>query len=105
MTPHIGSVLGEFYHRVARRLTDEQPWRGREYIWVYLLLEAAMSEVGLQEAKTYVYRRQNKAAQFIDIRTIVDLYLAVERRPGSRVTKPWWEQDGLDVEGMRTAAW
>ena len=35
----------------------------------------------------------------------MDLCLAAERRPGSRVTNQWWDQDGLDVEGMRTADW
>ena len=29
--------------------------------------------------------------------------LAVERRPGPRVSKWWWENDGVDVEGMWTA--
>ena len=28
MTPHIGRVLGGFYHRVACRLTGRQPQRG-----------------------------------------------------------------------------
>ena len=30
----------------------------------------------------------------------MDLYLAAERRMGSRMPKRWWEQDGLDVEVM-----
>ena len=29
MTPHIGRVLGGFHHRVALRITEKQPWRGR----------------------------------------------------------------------------
>ena len=33
------------------------------------------------------------------------LCIAEARRPGSRVAKWWWDQDGLDLEGMRTAAW
>ena len=35
----------------------------------------------------------------------MDLCLVADRRPGSRVTNLWWEQDGLDMEGMWTAAW
>ena len=35
----------------------------------------------------------------------MDLCLVAERRMGSRVKKRWWEQDGLDVKGMQTAAW
>ena len=63
-----------------------------------------MGEAGLQEVDTYVYRRQNTVAQFIVTRPIMDLCLAAERRMGSRVYNRWWEQDGLDVEGIRTAA-
>ena len=33
-TPHIGRVLGGFHHRVARRMTGRQPWRGRDVVWV-----------------------------------------------------------------------
>ena len=62
-----------------------------------------MAEAGLREVGTYVYLFHNTAAQFITTRPIVDLCLAAERMPGSRVTKQWWDQDGLDVEGMRTA--
>ena len=35
----------------------------------------------------------------------MDLCLVAERRPGSRVDNQWWDQDGLDLEGMQTAAW
>ena len=34
----------------------------------------------------------------------MDLSMAVERRPGSRVAKRWWEKDILDLERMWTAA-
>ena len=64
-----------------------------------------MVEAILQEVKTYVSRRQNTVTQFIATRPIMDLCLAAEWRPGSRVAKRWWEQDGLDLEEMRTAAW
>ena len=35
----------------------------------------------------------------------MDLFMAVERRLGPRVFMRWWEQEGLDVEGMRTEYW
>ena len=35
----------------------------------------------------------------------MDLCLAVKRRPGPRVELQRWEQEGLDLEGMRTASW
>ena len=34
----------------------------------------------------------------------MDLYLAAKQRPGPRVKMRWWEQEGLDLEGKRTAA-
>ena len=30
----------------------------------------------------------------------MDLCLETERRLGPRISKRWWEQDGVDVEGM-----
>ena len=29
--------------------------------------------------------------------------MTAARRLGSRVAKQWWDQDGLDLEGIRTA--
>ena len=33
------------------------------------------------------------------------LCIASKRRTGPRVAKRWWEQEGLYLVGMRTAAW
>ena len=85
-------------------MTRRKPRQGRDGVLVYPPLEDAMAEAGLQEVETYVSRRQNTVAQFIATRPIMDLCLATEQRPGPRVSKRWWEQDGVDVEGMRTAA-
>ena len=63
-----------------------------------------MAGAGLHEVETYVYRRQNTVAQYIATRPIMDLCLAAKRRPGPRVAMRWWEQERLDLEGMRTAA-
>ena len=62
-----------------------------------------MLEVGLQELETYVSRHQNTVVQYIATRPIMDLCLAAERRPGTRVEMRWREQEGLYLEGMRTA--
>ena len=35
----------------------------------------------------------------------MDLFMMVERRLGSRVDKRWWEQDGLELDGMWVEAW
>ena len=90
MTLCIGRFLGGLHNRVARRLMRRQSdieWYG---VWVYLLLEDAMVEAVLQEVGTYAFRCHNTVAQFIANRPIMDLYLAADRRPGSRVAKPWW---------------
>ena len=63
-----------------------------------------MAEVGLQEVETYVSRRQNMVAKFIATRTIIYLCLAAEQRLGPMISMWWWEQDGLDMEGIRTTA-
>ena len=102
MTPHIGRFLGGFHHRVDHRLTGRQPRRVWDSVWVYPLLEYAMAGVGLLEVETYVSRRQNSVAQFIAARTIRDLCLEAERRLGSRLSKRWWEKDGLELEGIQT---
>ena len=95
----------QFYiktHRLARRLMGRQPRQGVEGVLKYLPLDYTMTEAVLQEVETYISRRQNTVAQFIVTRIIMNLCLAAERRPGSRVYRRLWEQDGLDVEGMRT---
>ena len=79
MKPHIGSVLGGFRHRVDRRLTGRQ----------YTPLEDAMAEAVLQEVHTYVSRLQNTVAYVIATRPIMDLCMASERRPGTRISKRW----------------
>ena len=103
MTPPIGRVLGGFRHRVDRRLTGKQPWRIRDGVWFYPPLEDVMTEARLQEVETYVSRCQNTVKQFIVNRPLMDLCMAAEQRPGSRVTKRWWDQDVMDVVGVWTA--
>ena len=63
-----------------------------------------MEELGLQEVETYISHRQNTVLQYIATGPIMDLCLAAERRPGSRVAKRWWEQEGLDLDGMQMEA-
>ena len=56
----------------------------------------------IQEVDTYVTRRQNTVAKLSVTSPIVDLCLAVAQRPGARVPKHWWEEEVLDLEGIRT---
>ena len=64
-----------------------------------------MAEAGLQEAETYVSRRQNTVAKYIVTRPIMNLCLAEKRNTGPRVVMRWCEQEVLDLEGMLTAGW
>ena len=63
-----------------------------------------MAEAGFQEVETYISRRQKTVAQYISTKTIMDLCIAEKRRPGPRLAMRWWEQEGMDLEGMRTTA-
>ena len=53
--------------------------------------------------ETYVSSHQNIVSQYIATRPIIDICLAAKRRPGPRVAMRWWEQEGLDFEGMGRA--
>ena len=103
MTACIGRVFSGFFHRVSHRRMGRQHWRGRDSGWVYPPLEDAIAEAGLLEVDTYVSRHQNTVTQFIGTRHIMELCLAADKKPGSRVAKRWWQKNGLDLEGMRTA--
>ena len=94
-------VLGGFHQRVTHRMTERQTRKRRDGGWIYPLLEDSIVYVGLQEPETYVYLQQNTVAQCIATKPIMDLCLAAKRRPGPRVAMRWWEQEGLDLEGMR----
>ena len=83
------SALGGFHHRVARRLTGQEPRKGQYGGWVYLPLEDVMAEAGFQEMETYLSVGQNTVAQYIATIPIMDLCLAAKRRPGPRVEMRW----------------
>ena len=101
INPCIGRLLGRFYHRLVRRLTGRQPRQIRYGVGVYPHLEDVMTEAGLKEVETYLSLRQNTVTYFIATRPIMYLCLAEGRRLGPRVSKRWWEQDGVDVGGFR----
>ena len=87
----------------ACSLTGRKTRKGWDGVWVYPPLEDAMAEAGLQEVETYISCRHNTVEQYITTRPIMDLCLAAKLRPGTRVEMWWWEHEGLDLEGMRTA--
>ena len=57
-------------------------------------------EAGFEEIEMYTSRRKNMVTKYIATRPIFDLYLEAERQPGARVTRRWWEQGGINTEGI-----
>ena len=58
-----------------------------------------MLEAGFEEIRKYIMRRQNTVAQYIATQPILDLCEWSARRPGARMSRRWWEQAELDLEG------
>ena len=61
----------------------------------------AMGEVGFEGIRKSFTRRQNTVAQYIVTRPILDVCDQSTRRPGERVSRQWWDQDGTDLEGAK----
>ena len=61
-------------------------------------------EAGLEGIGKYIIRSQNMVAQYIATRLILDLCEQSARMPGSRVSRRWWEQAGIDLEGAKKRA-
>ena len=83
MTPCMEHALGSFQHRVAQRITGRHPRRHEEGGWDYPPLVTAMEEAFFEEIGVYILKRQNKFAQYIATRTILDLCEQLVRRPGA----------------------
>ena len=66
--------LSRFHHRVEKRLIRREKSSRGGGSWDYPLLEAAMSEAGFEDIRTYVTRSQNKVAKYIATQPILDLY-------------------------------
>ena len=63
-----------------------------------------MVEAGFEGIGAYVTRRQDIVAQYIVTRPILDLCERFSWRPGAWVSRRWWEQDGLYLEGSKKRA-
>ena len=90
VSPHIGRTLGRFHHRLDLWMVKMQLPRDSVGRWIYLPLEEAMKTVGMEEVETHVLLRHNKTTQYIATRSILELCLAAEIRPGERVSMRWW---------------
>ena len=57
-----------------------------------------MKEAVLTDICKSINRRQYMFAQFIAMRTLLDLCKGATQREGARVTLKWWDQSGIDWE-------
>ena len=69
----MGRDLGGFHNRMARRIKGRQLRRLQDGILDYHPLGEAMRKAALEELEAYILMRQNKDAQYIETRSILDL--------------------------------
>ena len=100
ITPRIGQTLIVFHHRVVCLLVGMKPHINTGGWWGYLPLEETIAAEGLEVVDMYVIFHQNTIAQYIETRPILELCLEAESNPGEWVAHRWWEQGGLDLEGV-----
>ena len=101
LTQRIEKALDSFQSRVARRHIRKQPRQQTDGIWDYPPLAEALEEAGLEGIRKLLTRRQNTVAQYIATQLIMDLCERAARRPGARVSRRWWGQDRIDLEGAK----
>ena len=53
---------------------------------------------------TSITRRQNPVAKYIATQPILDLCEQATWRPGARVSRRWWYQVGIELEGLQKHA-
>ena len=104
LTPRMERDLDSFQHRVVRRLTGRKQRIRGDGSWSYPPLEEVMGEAGFKGIGKSITRRQNKVTQYIATRQILDLCERYTRKPGVRVSRRWWEQAGIDLEGAKKRA-
>ena len=96
VTPRMEHALDSFIHGEARRITGRQPRSGWDGTWFYPSLEGAMKEAGFTDVRTSINRRQNKVAQYIATRPLLELCEGKTQRGGVRVAMRWWDQKWID---------
>ena len=95
LTPRMEGALDIFQYKATCRITGRQPRRRGDRRWVYPSLKEAMREAGLEGIRKSTTRRQNTVAQYIATRPILDLCEQATQRLGERVSRRWWEQEGI----------
>ena len=99
LTQSMEKALDSFQFRVARRMTGKKPRQKKDGRLYYLPLAESLREAGMEGIRKSITWRQNTVAQYIATRPILDLCKRATRRPGARVSRRWWEQAGIDLEG------
>ena len=64
----------------------------------------ALKETGFEGIRKSVTMTPNTVAQYIATRPIMDLCERATRRPGARVSRRWWEQASIELEGTKKRA-
>ena len=96
--------MDSFQNSLLQWLTRRQPRRWGDGSWAYPQLEEAMGESGFERIMKSVTRMQNTFAQYIVTQTILYLCEQSTWRPGERVSRRWWEQASIDLEGAKKMA-
>ena len=76
--PHGQGTWG-FQAHVVIWLTGQLPHRTPDGKWTYTSLATSQEEAGLLNMEEYIRRHQNKVAQYIDTRSLLDLCEVSER--------------------------
>ena len=63
-----------------------------------------MEEAGFEEIRVYITRKHNTFTQYIATRKILDLCERSIWRLVDWVSRRWWDQEVLDLEGVRERA-
>ena len=58
-----------------------------------------MEEAGVEGIRKSITRRQNTVAQYIVTQPILDLCERFTWRPRAMVSRRWWDQADIDLEG------
>ena len=61
-------------------------------------------EAGFEGIRKSFTSSQNTVTQYIATRPILDLCERATQRPGAKVSRRWWEQAGIDLEGANKRA-
>ena len=87
-----------------KNITGKQPRRNKYGSWDYPPLTGALKEAGMVVIRTSITRRQNTVTQYIATRPIMDLCERATWWPEAQVSRRWWEQAGIHLEGARKGA-